>query len=448
MFRYETPAGVDDLAGRPTRQTFLNDWHNFIEKEFRDNIGGLKNPVDGSGNFFDTPIPDPLFFTEVDDVATSADIPIGWNAFPLSISRRFPNNQPGAWQQADQLLQRNRATPSGVPAPILTRPQDEYCEWYAYRNTAGQLTRLVFTAEAPEYWVRLAKHDFARVVELYRAHVSPSVQDADIRLSRDIFFGGELLSAGSYNPYNRWNTTDGVMHLTHTANTLGAEINLAARATIPRRATDGSRITDVRKLACSSNFGDPNRSSDPNIGNAANLTAVPTAGAPLSVTLANPVALYLSRLRPGVLTDTNGQPLDHWFTFVRGASGKGLMAVLAPPAGSTFGLDQVLVGGIPLQRGGQVAEHIDMVLYAKTANLSKPATALADAVQCCCVPAGTPTSQLPRLNFGAVPKPQSCADIGQAAAFQECDTPPSPALTSARGVPARPDHHRTRNADE
>ena len=33
---------------------------------------------------------------------------------------------------------------------------------------------------------------------------------------------------GTYNPYNRWNTTDGIMHLTHPANTLSAEIKLGA----------------------------------------------------------------------------------------------------------------------------------------------------------------------------------------------------------------------------
>ena len=61
------------------------------------------------------------------------------------------------------------------------------------------------------------------------------------------------------------------MHLTQRANTLGAEINLAARATVLRRDHAGNRITDARRLISSSAFGSPDRSSDPNISQGVNL---------------------------------------------------------------------------------------------------------------------------------------------------------------------------------
>ena len=307
MFHYDPPASVDDLAGRPTRTAFLADWHQIIEGEIRNNIEGLKNPSDGQGGLFDTPISEPLFFTEADTPATSPDVPITWNAFPLSIARRFPNRRKDAWAAADVLGSTTSFTPRGAPKVTTQfRPQDEYCEWHVYPD------RVVFTSEGPEYWIRLANRDFEAVVAAYRQRVSPNVQPDDLSLKHAINFGGQVLPVGSYDPFNRWNTVDGAMHLTHPANTLGAEINLAARATIPRKSAAGQRILGVRQLACSSNFGDANRSSDPNIGNAANVTAMPPGGeAPVSVTLANPVAHYMSGLSAGVLTDADGHSLDH-----------------------------------------------------------------------------------------------------------------------------------------
>jgi hypothetical protein len=34
MFKYSPPGSLDDLAGRPSRDSFLVDWHGFIEKTF------------------------------------------------------------------------------------------------------------------------------------------------------------------------------------------------------------------------------------------------------------------------------------------------------------------------------------------------------------------------------------------------------------------------------
>ena len=58
---------------------------------------------------------------------------------------------------------------------------------------------------------------------------------------------------GEYNPFNRWNTTHGAMHLTHPANTLAAEIRLAADGTVVRsraagRCTDRGRADLLRRL--------------------------------------------------------------------------------------------------------------------------------------------------------------------------------------------------------
>lgn len=407
MFKYAPPANIDDLKGRPTRSGFLDAWHARIKDSFDNEIANA-------------PAGNKLFFSEVASAATSAELPVPWNAFPLPIRRQQPTNVIARWDAANQLGTVDRST-TGAPAPMPFRRQDEYCEWFAYRaSPGGPITRIVFTAEAPEYWIDLARHDFARVVELYRQHVSPLVQPDDLKLQRDIAFSqDEVLAKGTYNPYNEWNTTKGVMHLTHPANTLGAEINLAARATVPRRDVNGNRVTEVRRFACGSNFGDPNRSSDPNIGLGVNLTAFPAAAgaAPQSITLANPVALYLDRIAAGVVTDEDENPLPGWFTIVRGVAGRGLMAVLEPPPGAGFGLDKAQIVGRKLTHGGQVAEHIQMVLYAKTANFGQAAPPLERCILHCCQPnSAAPVDQ---INLGHVGGTTGCSGAAPKDPFPE-----------------------------
>ena len=85
---------------------------------------------------------------------------------------------------------------------------------------------------------------------------------------------------GSYEPYNKWNgvlsTTPGdpggglttvnpgcIMHLAQVNNTLGAEIDIAAQATVLRKDSGGNPITDQTKLCNCSKYGNPSRNSDP-----------------------------------------------------------------------------------------------------------------------------------------------------------------------------------------
>jgi len=73
------------------------------------------------------------------------------------ISRKFGGGGPKAWSAADVLQSTTRYTPDQSP-PVTTqfRPQDEYCEWFAYKDPgSGKLSRIVFTSEGPEYWINL-----------------------------------------------------------------------------------------------------------------------------------------------------------------------------------------------------------------------------------------------------------------------------------------------------
>jgi hypothetical protein len=107
------------------------------------------------------------------------------------------------------------------------KKQDEYCEWSVTRNPeTGKITKVTFTSEGPEYWQFLSERDPDLVLRLYREHIGPEVQRSD------------LFANGEYIPMNRWNntTTDGAMHLIQQANTLSAEIELAAASTLVRQS--------------------------------------------------------------------------------------------------------------------------------------------------------------------------------------------------------------------
>jgi len=193
------------------------------------------------------------------------------------------------------------------------------------------------------------------------------------------------------------------MHLTHPANTLGAEINLAAQATGQRVDKTGALITDARSLICCSGYGSANRSSDPTIGQAVNLSV---RGA-VSLTLSNPVGLYMDGLKTnGQITGPAGEDLSGWFKIVRGSSGRVLPAEFGPPPGSAFGLESVLVKGVPLEAGAQIAQLIRMVLYAKVVDLHMPASPNAPCVQHCCVGRG---ATLATSNLKQVSRNQACS---------------------------------------
>jgi hypothetical protein len=400
MFKYSPPAQIDDFAGRPARQNFLDDWHGFLYGHFAKEIAVLKSGNDGD----DVAISNPLFFSEVDTSVNAADTPIPWSAFPLSIARRHPNDDPGAWTDAELLADHPLYDPNQHKNVVLTlkhRKQDEYCEWHTYRKNAV-VSRIVFTAEGPEYWIHLAKFDRGLLLKLYQEFVSPDVVEQDLYFDRPVW-DSQLgpFAKDSYNPWNVWNTEKGVLHLTHPANTLGAEINLAAQATIQRVDANNQQISDVRRLICCSGYGSANRSSDPTIGQAVNLAV--RGG--VSATLADPVGLYMRQLP--TLTDATGQPIN-WFK-TRGTPGRVLRAELTPPEGSTSGFDQVLVEGVKFASAGQIAQQIQMALYAKTTNLGLPAGPLGKCISHCCMPKGANPKN---SNFAqAEGVDQTCAEL-------------------------------------
>jgi hypothetical protein len=351
--QFDPPAGLVDFDGIPEQRAA---WDDFITQSFQWNINYVeKNDQVGVGKcqFYNEKV------TSTDQpVATD---PIRWKGFPLLVAAKHPGNKKAAWIEADQLV-----TERG----IQYRPQDEYLEWFVTRNAQGKITRIAFTCEGPEYWEALAQGypseltlpvsegglggtkntkavgDQQKLVGLYQQLVDPSVQLSDL-----------LDSDGSYNRWNKWNTTHGAVHLTHPSNTLGAEINIAARATVLRQ-TNGQLIMDPNRLICCSGYGNRFRASDPHIGDEVNKLA--RGG--FAITLLNPVGLYIDSLEAVGWTTPDGTPASQFWNTVRGATGTAVRAIFEVPSNLGFTIGDIKIGGQPIQYGGQVAEHINVKL--------------------------------------------------------------------------------------
>jgi len=326
---------------------FLQDWNEQAAKrwskwisdridEARDNDGG------GIANFG----PRPQFFNELQTAASNDAVTqdIDWPAFPRLVQIGSVTDKQ-RWRTADSSRDM----------------QDEYCEWSVTRDPGtDKIVRVTFTSEGPEYWQFLAAVAPARVLELYKTHVSPTVKQAD------------LFAGGQYNPRNRWNnsTTNGAMHLIQRSNTLSAEIELAAAATLVR-LKNGAPITEAQALIACAQYGEPQRHSDPHIGAVVN----ELARAKADITLANPVGLYIKGLSvAGWVTPDGSNAADYW-KITRGTPEKSLRAVYEVPAAKGFAVGDIKIGGRNIEFGAQIADFIRIKLTGLATRLGQSTAA-------------------------------------------------------------------------
>ena len=273
--------------------------------------------------------------------------------------------------------------PPGGPRGWL----DEYCEWSVVRNGQGKITRVMFTCENPEYWLNLWSVDPHRVVELYNSVLFPG-QPARVTLD-DLCLHDKwgvvknpLTGGLVYNPLNRWNwgtqmTADrgGAMHLTSPPNTIGAEIYLAAGATLLRQIDDADY--NEQSMICCSQYGAPFRNSDPNIGFTVN-QVVRNGG--LMGTLTDPVGLYIQMPVFDNYEAPGGHDPAKFWTVVRGrtAAQAGrlydqiLHANFEVPAELGFTVGDIKIGGKPIQYAGQIAQTFHIALAATGIKTSAP----------------------------------------------------------------------------
>jgi hypothetical protein len=312
-----------------------------------------------------------------------------WGGFPRYLLEVVAqNDQQEAWRLADEPGPRGDFRTFDVNGEVPREArvqQDEYLEWYADTDEHG-IWRVSLTCEGPEYWEQLAAADFATVHRTYEKLLRRDIPEDELKFPNDVFIGPpergrRRYRAGSYNPFNRWNTSDGAIHLTQVNNTLGAEINLASRATVPRRDASEQPVRDRLELICCAGFGDPNRDSDPSIGATANQAA--DSGQVL--TLTNPIGLYISEFDTSGIGLPEGAevpgdvPPAQWWECTRGerrspdGQARMLRVEYEVPEGATvptpdggrrpLRLADLDIGGLPATHGGALAELVTMHLF-------------------------------------------------------------------------------------
>jgi hypothetical protein len=406
--RFAPPGNLDDLTPEMAR-----GWSDLVEHWINVEVRRLQGGDPGRPvRFFNErarPVP-----------ASAAVKAIPWDGFPKVLKlTQAGDDVLIAAERLGSLARRYNGqfyTLQGqqpVPVDFGYRNQDEYLEWLATPGAgAGQIAKVTFTCEPPEYWQFIAggtaalaerselpdipnvvPGDRGLLLKLYRKFCGDAVQPEDLLHAADVYFkpsnGPARVFArkGDYNPYNKWNTTQGIVHLTHPSNTLRAEINLAAGGTVLRKSADGSPVTDTLQLICCSGYGNPNRSSDPTIGSGVN--GLSRSG--LSVTLRDPIGLYLNFIDLAGFEGPGGEDVSAGWHVLRGspapgagASGMVLRAEFTTTAAQGFRVDQVLIDGAPVRFGGQIANKIGMVLSGKAFDSGGPAPSLEACSNHCC----------------------------------------------------------------
>lgn len=328
----DAPGKVEDLTPG-TRMA----WDEALSTWFRSQVevakSGWPKPPQNKAWFFD-PVSDGL------DGAVPKDI--RWTAYP----KRFPGNF--------MAVDGNRDF------------QEEYCEWEVARGSDGKVLRVTFTTETEDYFHFLAAVDSAKLLDLYRRHVSPQVLLDD------------LIRAGRYEPRNRWNwpvaARGGLMHMAQGNNTLGAAMNLAANATWPIVDASGVAVTAEQALIQCHPFGVAGRHSDPHIGGQVN--ELVRSG--LEVSFADPVGLYVDEWNLALFETPDGSPPSDLVRVTRGVDGFATRVVFEAPAGATWSLGDVKVDGSRIGFGGQIAQHLTIRLRGA----ARPTSTKAPSTRC------------------------------------------------------------------
>ena len=303
--RFDTPASLRDL---PEGSTFYGDWHDYLAAS----LNTTAATGTATGEFYNA--------SEV-DVGVLADRSLVWMAFPRRVLVANRDDRRAAFAVADD--------------EVATRLwQDQYCEWQVTRNAEGRITSVVFVTETPEYWERLWAADPAKVVELYRKLLKRDVGEADLRV------GGP---GSGYNKFNRFNTTDGIVHFIQPTNTLDAALHLAQGSIHTNGARDNYEV-----------YGSTDTSVDPRVQ--LDIGALARTG--LSLTLRDPIGLYIAGYDDSGWTKPDGSPVDDYWRIVRGTPGRILRLEYRVPEEVGFVVGDIRIGGRPIERGGQIAEHV------------------------------------------------------------------------------------------
>lgn len=370
--RHTLPTGQTELADAAGAEARWDAYIRHLLAGASANLAdlGLQHRDGGAAppRFFDACVQAPA--------GTQLTLPILWNAFPKCLLSRFGRDKAlqvadllwplSAAEDFDPLSPRSRS--SIAKGTSWARPQDEYCEWRVERDPQTQrIRRIVFTTESPEYWwalhgarvmdrVRSADTDFEFVGSPEHAAAAYGR-----RLGHPIDMSALQLEPGKYSGTNRWNTSHGIVHLTHRFNNLCSLVNLFADCTVPRcHADGGGLLTHPEAVCCALSNGNPNNHSDSTIVGTVN--ALARQGAWL--TLAEPLGVSIDHIDTNGWAWPDGSPAADCWHAVPDAPDFIQRLVIEPPAGCRYTLDQLSIGGEPLHFGGQVAECITVKAVA------------------------------------------------------------------------------------
>ncbi len=375
---FDPPANLPDFNEIPNQ---VKQWHDAVSGWFDESKAGARKKVPDGGQvqFYNPATFDPGGRVVKQDIV--------WNAFPKELVRRYGYER--ALQEADKLWPLTQFGPENTGAVMertLYRPLNEYCEWHVVRDPdTNKIKKVSFTSEPPEYWRALfgetIESDDGRsyefpgnpdlVLKLYRELVSRKVRHEDLIAHETLVSedpsGGSLIKVrkGHYNPYNKWNTTHGVVHLCSPPNTLKMQIELGADATVLRRDGRGCTLVEPEVLTCCARFGVPDRNSDPTIGSTVN--ALARLGA--YITLENPVGLYMDHIDLAGWEAPHDSSVSDYVRIVRGVPGMIVRLEIEVPPERGFTVSDLTIGGVNIEHGGQIAECITMKFTGVAARL-------------------------------------------------------------------------------
>lgn len=405
-FVFNTPAyqGKKDLLGSPDSTKFFDAWDNYVNRytitsSIYNLTGGANNTV--PGKYYVNPKDEPNFFDG------AAIVPIRWHAFPGRVNyylepkldELYGSNAdarmfelvdigPIAYQEKYKdnivFIPKSPCDPEGSGIkmfdPLGPRGWlDEYCEMGILRNTAGNIKKIHFTCENPEYYWTLWNIDPDLVLKIYKETLeNDNIKLEDLYL-RDKNNDSVIVKATgrpAYNPINKWNNgtamtanEGGAMHLTSSPNELSAEIVLAGGAALLRADVPANKIAN--SLICCSEYGRRFRNSDPHIGQ--NVYQVVDLG--MKVSLVNPVGLYLQEPQYNYIqlpkNAPKGAKVEDCFRVVRGKkkdknypNNMILHLVMEVPASwpADITLNDFSVLDSPLVYGSQVLQTMEVQL--------------------------------------------------------------------------------------
>lgn len=303
LVRFSAPARIDDVGAG---SDFSDRWHDLVS-----GLIAASTEVSGRGAYANPALR---------PVRADRERAITWTGMSRPLLMEHRDDRRAAYEKAES-----------------RDAQIEYLEWHVER-VDGRISRVTFTTETPEYWMLLAARHPQVVLELYRRHVSPEVTHEDL-----------FPEGGAYEPRNKWNTTHGIVHYIMSINSMGDLLGVSQEIEPSQHAIDGFDALPYSRPT----------GADARIN--FDVWALSRQG--FTVAPSDTPGLYMIGWDDSGWTKPDGTPVGDYWSVERGERGAALRVVYEVPASERFLVGDILIGGRPIEFGGQIAEHITMAAH-------------------------------------------------------------------------------------